>query len=76
MPDPSPMKPSDVLQANLHHKVLIEMKGGRSYRGQLEAYDQHLNLIVSNMEDVAPIAGPARPGQTLLRGDSIVFIAP
>jgi small nuclear ribonucleoprotein len=70
------MKPSDVLQASLHRKVLIEMKGGRSYRGQLEAYDQHLNVILSNVEEVAPTPGGPRPGQTLLRGDSIVYIAP
>lgn len=70
------MKPSDVLQASLHHPVWVEMKGGRSYRGHLEAYDQHLNLILSAVEEVAPHPGPARPGQTLLRGDSIVYIAP
>lgn len=70
------MKPLDVLQASLHRKVLVEMKGGRSYRGQLEAFDQHLNVILSSVEEVAPTPAPARPGQTLLRGDSIVYIAP
>ena len=70
------MKPSDALQASLHHNVLVEMKGGRSYRGQLESYDQHLNIVLSNAEEIAPKPSGPRPGQTLLRGDSIVFIAP
>lgn len=70
------MKPSDALETRLHHTVLVEMKGGRSYRGQLEAFDQHLNIVLSNAEEVTPNPGAARPGQTLLRGDSIVFIAP
>ena len=76
VPDPSPMKPSDLLQASLHRKVLVEMKGGRSYRGQLEAFDQHLNVVLSAVEEVGPTPSAPRSGQTLLRGDSIVYIAP
>lgn len=70
------MKPSDALQESLHHPVLVEIKGGRAYRGQLEAFDQHLNIVLSNAEAVAPTPAAARLGQTLFRGDSIVFIAP
>ncbi len=70
------MKPLDVLQQSLHKRVLVEMKGGHSYRGVLDGYDQHLNLVLSAAEEVVKDETVARPGITLLRGDSIVFISP
>lgn len=70
------MKPLDVLQQSLHKRVLVEMKGGRSYRGVLDAYDQHLNLVLSAAEEVVQGGTSARPGLTLVRGDSIVYISP
>ncbi len=70
------MKPLDVLQQSLHKRVLVEMKGGRSYRGVLDAFDQHLNLVLSAAEEVVNDEVTARPGVTLVRGDSVVFISP
>lgn len=70
------MKPLDVLQQNLHKRVLVEMKGGRAFRGVLDAFDQHLNLVLSAAEEVGPESSTPKPGVTLLRGDSIVFISP
>ncbi len=70
------MKPLDVLQQSLHKRVLVEMKGGRSYRGVLDAFDQHLNLVLSAAEEVVNDELTARPGVTLVRGDSVVFISP
>ena len=70
------MKPLDVLQQSLHKRVLVEMKGGRSFRGVLDAYDQHLNLVLSAAEEVVQGQSTARSGLTLVRGDSIVYISP
>ncbi len=70
------MKPLDLLQQNLHRRVLVEMKGGRSYRGVLDAYDQHLNLVLSAAEEVVADAVTPHPGLTLVRGDSVIYISP
>lgn len=70
------MKPLDVLQQSLHKRVLVELKGGRSYRGTLDAFDQHLNLVLSSAEEVAQETATPKGGVTLLRGDSIVYISP
>jgi small nuclear ribonucleoprotein len=70
------MKPLEMLQQHLHQRVLVEMKGGRSMRGTLDAFDQHLNLVLSQAEEVVGEVTTAKPGITLLRGDSIVFISP
>ena len=70
------MKPLDVLQQSLHKRVLVEVKGGASFRGVLDAYDQHLNLVLSSVEEVRAETVTPRSGVTLLRGDSIVYISP
>ncbi|MGI0131477.1 MAG: LSM domain-containing protein [Thermoplasmata archaeon] len=70
------MKPLDVLQQSLHKRVLVEMKGGRSFRGVLDGFDQHLNLVLSTAEEVVEDVVTPRAGLTLLRGDSIVYISP
>ncbi len=70
------MKPLDVLQQSLHKRVLVEMKGGHSFRGILDGFDQHLNLVLSGAEEVFQDQTTPRQGMTLLRGDSIVYISP
>jgi small nuclear ribonucleoprotein len=70
------MKPLDVLQQSLHKRVLVEMRGGRSFRGTLDAFDQHLNLVLSGAEEVVKDVVTPKPGTTRVRGDSIVYISP
>jgi small nuclear ribonucleoprotein len=70
------MRPLDALQQSLHKRVLVEMRGGRSYRGVLAAYDQHLNLVLSAAEEVVEDVVTPHAGLTLVRGDSIVYISP
>jgi len=70
------MKPLDALQQSLHKRVLVELKGGRSFRGTLDAFDQHLNLVLSHAEEVVKDQVTPRSGLTLVRGDSIIYISP
>ncbi len=70
------MKPLDALQQSLHKRVLVELKGGRSFRGTLDAYDQHLDLVLSGAEEVVKDQVTPRTGVTLVRGDSIIYISP
>jgi small nuclear ribonucleoprotein len=72
------MQPLDLLQQSLHTPVLVELRGGRRIRGTLESFDQHLNLLLSSAEEhLAEASSPTpRPGITLIRGDSVIFISP
>ena len=70
------MKPLEVLQQSLHKRVLVELKGGSCFRGVLDAFDQHLNLVLSSAEEVVHDQVTPHPGMTLVRGDSVVFISP
>ncbi len=70
------MKPLDVLQQSLHQRVLVETRGGRSYRGVLDAFDQHLNLVLTGADEIVGESTTRHPGLTLVRGDSVVFVSP
>ena len=70
------MKPLDVLQQSLHKRVLVETKEGRSFRGVLDAFDQHLNLVLTGADEVVADVSTPHSGITLVRGDSVVYISP
>lgn len=70
------MKPLELLQQSLHKRVLVELRDGHSFRGVLDGFDQHLNVVLSSAEEVVADQVSPRSGVTLLRGDSIVYISP
>lgn len=55
--------------------VLVKVKGGKEFRGILRSYDQHLNVVLDNTEE---IEGDNRRllGRVLIRGDNIVIVSP
>lgn len=70
------MRPLEVLQESLHKPVLVEMRGGRSVRGVLDGFDQHLNLLLSAAEEIGPGASGPKAGLLVVRGDSVVYVSP
>lgn len=55
--------------------VLVKLKGGREIRGRLKSYDQHLNLVLEEAEEVR--GGSSRSlGTIVIRGDNVVLISP
>ncbi len=70
------MKPLDLLQQNLQKRVLVELRGGRAYRGVLQSFDQHMNIVLSSAEEVEAEKVTSLSGLTLVRGDNVVFISP
>jgi small nuclear ribonucleoprotein len=66
-----------VLSEYLETQVLVRLKGGRTVKGVLKSYDQHLNLILANAEEVDSKTGNSRPlGLLMVRGDNVVLISP
>jgi U6 snRNA-associated Sm-like protein LSm3 len=43
-------EPLDIIKLSLDEKIYVKMKGGRELRGKLNAFDQHLNLVLSDAE--------------------------
>ena len=71
-------KPLELLSKSLDERVLIKLKGNRELRGRLIGFDQHMNLILENAEEV--IAGDEENmknlGTIIVRGDNVIIISP
>jgi small nuclear ribonucleoprotein len=70
-------RPLDILHGALNQKVLVELRGGRRYRGLLGGYDHpHLNLVLQDVEEIVDGHTTRKSKNVLLRGDSIIYIVP
>jgi small nuclear ribonucleoprotein len=68
-------KPLSLLERSVGGKILVRLKGNRSLRGTLEAYDSHLNLIIEKAEELLE-NGPKELGRTIVRGDNVILVSP
>jgi len=51
-------RPLDVLEASVGDDVTVRLKGGEVYDGVLAGYDQHMNLVLEDVEEAnAPDPG-------------------
>ena len=65
-----------VLEESINKVVLIKIKGGKTIRGNLLGFDQHMNLLLDQSEEV-PFEGDAKSlGTIVVRGDNVVMISP
>jgi small nuclear ribonucleoprotein len=61
--------------------VLVELKGRKKIKGKLRGYDQHLNLILEDAEEIS--INPETNEQTtiqvdtiIVRGDNVILVSP
>jgi small nuclear ribonucleoprotein len=65
-----------VLEESINKVVLIKIKGGKTIRGNLLGFDQHMNLLLDQTEEI-PSEGDAKSlGTIVVRGDNVVMISP
>ena len=70
-------KPLDVLNKSLKSPVIVKLRGGREFRGVLDGYDLHMNLVLSVAEELsADLSVMNSMGEILVRGDNVVYISP
>ncbi len=56
--------------------VLIKLKGGKTITGLLQGFDQHMNLLLDQSEEI-PSEGESKSlGSIVVRGDNVVMISP
>ncbi|MCS7125440.1 MAG: LSm family protein [Aigarchaeota archaeon] len=66
-----------VLSESLGGKVLVRLRNGRVLRGVLQGYDQHMNLILEQAEELNDENSVSRQlGVIVVRGDSIIMVSP
>jgi len=64
---------TQILDESLDKTVLVKLRGGKCLRGKLKGFDQHLNLVLEETEDVTDAE---KLGLIIVRGDSVVSISP
>ncbi|MEM3396511.1 MAG: LSM domain-containing protein [Thermoplasmata archaeon] len=70
------LKPLGMLNQALTKPVMVELKGNRAYRGILEGYDPHMNLVLKNAEEFVNNEVVRKMDVALVRGDNVIFISP
>lgn len=65
-----------LLEESLGKIVLVKLKGGKSLRGSLISFDQHMNLLLENAEEVTDSEKPQKLGTIVVRGDNVTIISP
>ncbi|TFY74636.1 hypothetical protein EWM64_g9375 [Hericium alpestre] len=92
--DPSSgiQEPFDLIRLSLSERVFVKLRGDREVSGVLHAYDGHMNLILSDVEettmivdvpaDGAPAAQPTvsmakrKMDMLFVRGDGVILVSP
>lgn len=68
-------RPLDVLNDSLGSPVLIKLKRDREFRGNLQGYDVHMNVILKNAKEISD-ENPRNHDTLIVRGDNVVYISP
>ena len=70
------MKPLNVLSQAVNKNVIVELKGRREYRGVLDGYDPHMNVVLRNAEESLEGQFVRRHNLAIVRGDNVIYISP
>ncbi len=69
-------RPLDTLNEARGSRVIVELKNGKQMIGNLEAFDIHINTVLSDAEEWVDGEKSRKIGTMFLRGDTIVMISP
>jgi small nuclear ribonucleoprotein len=65
-----------IFEESLNRILLVQLKGGRSVRGRLTGFDQHMNLALEEAEDVTNPDSAKKLGTIIVRGDNVILVSP
>ncbi len=69
-------KPLSVLNQSINSHVIVELKAKREYRGVLDGYDPHMNLVLKNAEELVAGESVRKMDVAIVRGDNVIYISP
>jgi small nuclear ribonucleoprotein len=65
-----------IMEESIGKTILVRLRGGKKLRGKLKSFDQHLNLLLEETEDITNAENARKLGAIILRGDKVIFISP
>jgi small nuclear ribonucleoprotein len=65
-----------ILEESLGKLVLLRLRGNRSLRGKLQGFDQHMNLVLEEANDITRPDDIQNLGTIIVRGDNVIIISP
>ncbi|MFO7711006.1 MAG: LSm family protein [Candidatus Woesearchaeota archaeon] len=68
-------RPLDALNNARNKKVIIELKNGKQFIGDLKAFDIHINIVLENAEERVDNEVKRKLGSVFIRGDTITIIS-
>lgn len=69
-------KPLTALNQAINNRVIVELKGKREFRGTLDGYDIHMNLVLLDTEESVEGEVVGNADITIVRGDNVIYISP
>ena len=82
-------EPLDLIRLSLDERIYVKLRGEREIRGKLHAYDQHLNMILGDVEEVVTSVevdeetyeeiiktSKRQIDMLFVRGDGVILISP
>ncbi len=69
-------KPLDILQRSIASEIIIRLKDGTEYTGELVECDSYMNMILSKAIELQNGQQVARYGEIFIRGNNILYIKP
>ncbi len=70
------IKPLSLLNQSINSSVIVELKGGRGYRGILDGFDPHMNVVLKNAEELVDGSPKRKHELAIVRGDNVIYISP
>jgi len=70
------IKPLSLLNQSISQNVMVELKGGRGYRGILDGFDPHMNLVLKNAEELLNNESQRKVDLAIVRGDNVIYVSP
>jgi len=82
-------EPLDLIRLSLDERIYVKMRNDRELRGRLHAYDQHLNMVLSEVEETVTTVEideetfeeiykqtKRHIPMLFVRGDGVILVAP
>mmetsp|Transcript_16053 Transcript_16053/g.22861 ORF Transcript_16053/g.22861 Transcript_16053/m.22861 type:complete len:90 (+) Transcript_16053:185-454(+) len=82
-------EPLDLIRLSIDERVYVKCRNNRELRGKLHAYDQHLNMVLGEVEEIVTTneideetdeeivkKATRHVGMLFVRGDIVVLVSP